>query len=143
SGFNNYEYDRFQNLDLRYVLGGGFGVHVFKGERSRLDLSGGGDYNHENFSNVPHRSSGEFFWGDDYALEVSKAVSLVQTYRMFDNLSNTGEYRINFDLGVVTKLTKWLNWTVSSSDRYLSNPALGRKRNDFLYTTGLGVTFAR
>jgi len=29
------------------------------------------------------------------------------------------------------------------SDRYLSNPVPGRKSNDWLYTTGLGITLAR
>ncbi len=41
------------------------------------------------------------------------------------------------------KLSKWLNWNVALSDRFLNHPAPGRKTNDFLYTTGLGVTFAR
>jgi hypothetical protein len=38
SGFNDWEYDRFQALDLRVTLGGGLGFHVWKGERGRLDL---------------------------------------------------------------------------------------------------------
>lgn len=45
--FNDYEYDRFQNLDLRFVIGGGLGFHAFKTEGSVLDLLAGIDYNHE------------------------------------------------------------------------------------------------
>jgi hypothetical protein len=141
SGFNNYEYDRFQNLDLRAVFGGGFGFHVAKTPRLRLDVLGGADFNHESFFTMT-RKSGEFFWGNDSNIVISRMVSVVQSYRMFNNLSNTGEYRVNGDLGISTKLTKWLNWNTTASDRYLSNPVAGRKRNDFLYTTGLGVTFA-
>jgi hypothetical protein len=62
---------------------------------------------------------------------------------MFDNLSNTGAYRVNFDVGATTQLYKWLTWNVSLSDRYLSNPVPGRMRNDFLYTTALGFQWAR
>ena len=142
SGFNNYEHDRFQSLDLRAVFGGGFGVHAVKNDRSHLDFTAGGDYNHESYFTL-HRSTGEFFWGDDYGYSLSKTVTLVQSYRMFNNLSDTGEYRVNFDLGISTKLTKWLNWGSSASNRYISNPVAGRKRNDFLYTTGLAVTFAK
>lgn len=138
--FNNDEYDRFQDLDLRFVAGGGLGVHAVKSERSKLDFRVGGDYNHESFS-TSTRSSGEFFWGDDYTLQLTKSVSLVQGFRMFNNLSNTGEYRINFDFGITAKLTKWLNWNGSASDRYLSNPLPGNKTNDFIYTTGIGVKF--
>jgi hypothetical protein len=62
---------------------------------------------------------------------------------MFNDLTETGSYRVNFDIGLNTKLFKQLSWNVSLSDRYLSNPAPGRKTNDFLYTTGLGISFAK
>lgn len=52
NGFNDYDYDRFQNLDLRFVLGGGLGYMAWKGERGRLDILGGGAYNREKFSPV-------------------------------------------------------------------------------------------
>ena len=39
NAFNDYESDRFQGLDLRFVLGGGFGFHAMKGERAVLVLS--------------------------------------------------------------------------------------------------------
>ena len=49
TGFNDFEYDSFKNLDLRSTFGGGFGVHAVKHARSKLDFLGGGDYNHESF----------------------------------------------------------------------------------------------
>ena len=62
---------------------------------------------------------------------------------MFNDMSNSGSYRVNFDLGTSTKLSRWLSWNVTLSDRYLNRPAPGRKTNDLLYTTGLGISFAR
>jgi hypothetical protein len=141
--FNDYEYDKFQNLDLRFVLGGGLGFHAIKTERSQLDLLGGADYNRSSFSTPLTRNSAEAFWGDEYTLKVHTATSLVQTFRMFNDLTNTGTYRVNFDVGATTKVSKWLNWNLSLSDRYLNHPAMGRKTNDLLYTTGLGIAFAR
>ena len=141
--FNDYEYDRFQNLDLRFVIGGGLGFHVHKSERSQFDLVAGGDYNHSKFNTPLVRNSGEFYWGDDYHLKLTGASSLVQSYRMFNDLTDTGTYRINFDTGLSTKLFKWLTWNLSLSDRYLNHPAPGRKTNDLLYTTGVGISFAR
>ncbi len=141
--FNDYEYDKFQNLDLRFVLGGGLGYHAVQKERSRLDLLGGADYNRSSFSTPLIRNSAELYWGDEYSFKLTAATSLVQSFRMFNDLTNTGSYRVNFDSGATTKLTKWLNWNISISDRYLNRPAQDRKSNDFLYTTGLGITFAR
>lgn len=60
---------------------------------------------------------------------------------LFPNLSQTGEYRFNFDTTAATALTKYLSWQITFSDRYLSNPAFGRKSNDTLLTTGIQVNF--
>ncbi|MGA2723690.1 MAG: DUF481 domain-containing protein [Bryobacteraceae bacterium] len=141
--FNDYEYDKFQSLDLRFVIGGGFGFHAVKNKRSVLDFLGGGDYNHSSFSTPLIRNAAEAFWGDEYTLKLTGASSLTQSFRMFNNLSDTGAYRVNFDLGVATKIKKWLSWNLALSDRYLSDPVPGRKPNDWLYTTGIGIAFAR
>ena len=141
--FNDYEYDRFQDLDLRFVLGGGLGFHAVKTKRSRLDLLGGADFNRSSFSTPLTRKSAELYWGNEYSLKLNAATSLVQSFRMFNDLSHSGDYRMNFDIGASTKLSKWLTWNVSLSDRYLNNPAQGRKANDLLYTTGIGITFAK
>lgn len=141
--FNDWEYDRFQNLDLRLVVGGGLGFHVFKRELSGLDLLAGVDYNHSSFSTPLTRNSAEAYWGDEYAYKLSGTTSLLQSFRMFDDLTSKGTYRVNFDVGASTKLAKWINWNVSLSDRYLNHPAPSRKTNDLLYTTGLGITFAK
>ncbi len=141
--FNTYEYDRFQNLDLRVTAGGGLGVKVVHSERATLGLVAGADYDHSRFSTPLTRNSAEAFWGDDYTLKINSASSLIQSFRMFDNLSDLGASRISFDVTVSTKLVKWLSWNVSLSDRYLSRPVQGRKTNDFLYSTGIGVAFAK
>jgi putative salt-induced outer membrane protein YdiY len=148
--FDDYENDKFQNLKFRGVFGGGAGFHAVKSERTQLDLLGGAALNHESYS-VPvtptslekSRNSGEFFWGDDFVYGVNKASSFTQSFRMFNNLTNTGEYRVNFDIGLVTKIGKWLSWQITASDRYLTDPAPGRKTNDVLISSGIRVTFTQ
>ena len=147
NAFNDYEFDRFQNLDLRFVIGGGAGITVWKEERNRLDFVTGGAYNREDFSQSEAeagqtRSSAEIYFGDEYSLKLTSVTSLYQNVRFFTNLSKAGEYRVNFDLGANTKLVRWLTWTTTLSNRYLSNPVSGRQNNDFLYSTGIGLTFS-
>jgi putative salt-induced outer membrane protein YdiY len=139
--FNDYEYDRFQDLDLRFVLGGGLGYKFVNTERTQLDLLGGFAYNREKFSTDVVRHSAEAYWGDDWTYKMTSASSLKQSFRMFHNLSRAGEYRINFDLGMATTLRRWLAWQISLSDRYLSDPLPGRVSNDLIFTTGLRITF--
>ena len=125
------------------MVGAGLGFHAVKTERSRLDLLGGADFNYSSFSTPLIRDSAEVYFGYDYNYKLIAATSFYQGFRMFNDLSNTGSYRMNFDVGVSTKISKWLNRNLSLSDRYLNHPAPGRKTNDFLYTTGLGITFAK
>lgn len=141
--FNDYENDRFADLDLRVVVGGGLGFNAIKTERTSLSLLGGGDYSHEKYSTPETRNSGEIYWGNGWSYHLSKIVAFNQTFRMFNNLTDTGEYRINFDVGMVTTLNKWLAWQLTYSDRYQSNPTGGLKKNDVLFTTGVRLTFAR
>lgn len=148
NAFNDFEYDKFQSLDLGVTVGGGAGYLIWSHDASRLSVTGGGDWNRQAFgaegkSPAFTRNSAEAFWGDDFNYKISARTSFVETFRMFDNLSDTGQYRMNADAGATTQLTKWLTWNVSLSDRYLSDPAPGFKKNDFLYSTGLGFSWAR
>jgi len=142
--FNDYDYDNFQNLDLRFTVGGVFGYHLHKSARSQLDVLGGFDYNRASYFAPNNTTSfAEFVVGDDYSLKINGNTSLVQSMRFFDILSDTSAYRANFDLGANTKISKWLTWNVTLSDRYVAVPNPGRKTNDLLYSTGLGITFSR
>jgi hypothetical protein len=146
--FNDYEYDKFQALDLRIVIGGGAGYQAWKHDTSALSVLGGIDWDRDAFgasgtSAAFTRNSAEFFWGNDFNYKLRTRTTLVQSFRMFDNLSNTGEYRVNADVTATTQIMKWLIWNITLSDRYLSDPVPGRKRNDFLYSTGFGFTWSR
>jgi putative salt-induced outer membrane protein YdiY len=142
-GFSNdWESDKFQALDLRYVIGGGGGYHVTKGKRSALDFLLGADFNHAQFSTPATNKTGEYSVGNTYTFKLSNSTSLSQDLHFFNDFSNSSNFRGSFDIGATTKIAKWLTWNLSFSDRYLNLAAPGRKTNDILYTTGLGVVFA-
>lgn len=143
TGFDDYEHDRFQNLDIRLVAGGGAGVNAIKSERTQLDFDAGINYMRENFMDGLHRNSAEANFGDNLGWQISKGTSIRQSARMFINLSDTGSYRFNADLGTNTVLKRWLSWHVTASNRFISNPVPGRQRNDFLIATGLRISFAK
>lgn len=142
STLNDYEHDVFQNLDLRFVVGAGAGYNAIKGERTTLALSAGSDYEHENFDQALNRSSAELNFGDVFTHKFTSTMNLTQSFRYFANMSELGQYRVNFDMGTVTAIRKWLGWHVTASDRFLSNPVFGRQRNDMLLSTGFRLSFA-
>lgn len=141
--FTDLEYDKFQLLDLRNVLGGGLGYHLFKTDATTLDLFGGASFNQEFFSNDITRRTAEVLIGDELAYKMASNVVFNERLVIFPNVSELGELRGQFDTSLLTKLSNWLGWQITVSDRYLSNPLPGIKKNDLLLTTGLRLTFGR
>ncbi len=61
----------------------------------------------------------------------------------FPDLNSAGDFRGTYDFATVTKMNKWLGWQNSFSDVYVTNPPLGKKQNDIIFTTGLNVSFGQ
>lgn len=137
------EFDEFQDLDLRFAPAGGLGYHAYKGESLVLDFNAGAGLNKEFFTDGLRRTSGEALFGEELTFKFAPASSLSQKLFLYPNLTERGDYRANFDLSAVTAIRKWLGWQFTFSNRLLSNPAPGRKRNDILVTTGVRLTFAK
>ncbi len=138
--FTNFDHDRFQELDLRNVLGGGLGYHAVKTANTTFDLSGGATFNQEYFTTLT-RKSAEVVAGEALDHKLNGAVSLHERLDFYPNVTDLGQYRVVFDTAAITKLAKFLSWQVDVSDRYESNPLFGLKGNDLLLTTGIRVTF--
>lgn len=146
-----------QDLDLRGVYGGGLGYHAIKSDSTILDFLAGLNYTHETYSNGPpvtpatvpptYTSYGvthrfvALTLGEELMHEWGKSTVITERGYFYPDLSNTGEYRATFDLGTVTKISKWLGWQNQFSDIYVSNPPLGAKKNDLILTTGLNISF--
>lgn len=149
-GLADFAFDQFQHLDLRSVLGGGAGVHVIKTANTTFDVFVGGNYEKENFSANPPlvpasitRNSAEVMAGEELDWKLNNRVSVTERFTLFPNMSETGEYRFQFDATAATKLKNWLSWQVTVADRYISNPLPGLKTNDELLSTGLRLTFGK
>jgi putative salt-induced outer membrane protein YdiY len=137
------EADQFQQLDLRFVPQGGAGHHTINTDATKLDLRVGVSGNREFFATGLKRNSAEIVLGEDFIHNFSKTSSIQQKIRFYPNVSNSGNYRMNFDTTYATAVKKWFSLQFTVSDRYLSNPVPGRKTNDVLYSAGVRLTFAQ
>lgn len=142
-GSVDLESDQFQDLDLRFAPAGGGGYHAIATMPTQLDLRMGAAANREFFSTGLNRTSAELLLGDDFSHKFSASTHVEQKLDFFTNLSNTGAYRVNLDISAVTAIRKWFSWQVTISDRFLSNPVPGRKKNDAIYSTGVRVSFGK
>jgi putative salt-induced outer membrane protein YdiY len=141
--FSNTDFmsDGLQDLNLRFVSGGGIGYHVIKRERTNLDLLGGMNFTHEDYVEIQRNlASGQV--GEEFKLKLGKNTSVIQNVAFFPNLTNSaGDYRVNFNFGTVTRIVKWLGWQNNFSDTYVTNPPAGKKQNELVLTSGLRLAF--
>src|SRR5580658_6943843 len=153
-GFTDFEYDQFQDLDLRNVIGGGLGYHVINTKATTFDVFAGGSYNQAFFGAIAAtasapampavtRTTGESALSATFSATSNNRTTLTEQFSIYPNVSDTGTYRFQFDTTAATKLKNWLSWQVTYSDRYLSNPLPGFKTNDLLLSTGVRLTFGK
>lgn len=154
----DFSSNALQDLNLRSVGSVGLGYHAIKGDRTILDFLAGGNFTDENYTQTiitddtttpPTTASvkvvhnfGALTLGEELTHKLGKSSVLTEKLYFYPDLTQTGEYRGTFDLGFVTKISKWLGWQNAFSDIYVSNPPEGTKQNDVVLTTGLNFTFA-
>jgi putative salt-induced outer membrane protein YdiY len=154
-GSADYMANALQFLDLRSIYSGGFGAHVIKNAKTTFDVFGGVAYTHETYSNGAPIPGTPFFvsygmtsrfvaltLGDQLTAQLGKSTVLTQSANFLPNLQQTGEYQATVNIGTVTKLNKVLGWQNQFNDIYVSNPPIGTKTNDVVFTTGLNLAFS-
>lgn len=172
-GFGSADFfsNSLQNLDLRYILGGGGGYHAIKNPNTTLDLLAGINYTHESFSDLVEPnpvpppatitynhadSTAALTVGDNFMHKLGKSTTFTQTFLLYPSFSQTNiafpgatpdDVRIlrgSFNAGLVTKLNKWLGWQATFGDVFDNHPLASTppiERNDITLATGLNITF--
>jgi putative salt-induced outer membrane protein len=151
--------DALQYLDLRSVVGGGFGWHAIAKPKQQLDVLGGLVWTHENYGSfsTPNatpppvniitpaevNSFAALDFGEQYTRKLGASSVFTEQAYIFPNLQDTSQYRTTLNAGLSTKIKSFLSWQTTVSDVYVTNPPPTTKDNDFILTTGLGFTFTR
>jgi len=158
-GTGDFATDALQYLDLRTVVGGGFGWHVIAKPVQQFDVLGGIVWTHENYSsfttanaNPPPatiftpaetNSFAALDFGEQYTRKLGASSAFTEQAYIFPDLQDTSQYRFTLNAGLTTKIKSFLSWQTTVSDVYVTNPPPGTKDNDFILTTGLGFNFTR
>jgi putative salt-induced outer membrane protein YdiY len=152
-GSGDFTHDELQGLNIRAIYTGGIGYHLINTPNTTLDLLGGINYTHENYSATVLTPTGPVIekfsrnlagvtLGEAGMHKFGKSTTVTEVFYFYPDLTNTGQYRFSFDAGSVTQIKKWFGWNVTFSDRYVSDPPItGTKPNDAILTTGVTFSF--
>lgn len=137
-----------QDLDLRSIVGGGFGWHAVASPKSTMDVLGGLVWTHESYgtsagSAASTNSFAALDLGEQFTRKVGAASRFTEQAYIYPDMKDLGQYQLSFDSTFSTRIGKLFNWQTTFSDRYTSFPPTGTKGNDMVLTTGLGITLQR
>jgi len=146
--------DALQDLELRSIVGGGFGWHAVKNPKQTLDVLGGLVWTHENYSSVAAtattplsaaytNSFAALDLGEQYTRKLGPNSIFTEQATLYPDLNDLSQYQLTFNSSFNTKLGKAFSWATTFSDNYTSFPPAGTLDNDVILTTGLGVTLTR
>jgi putative salt-induced outer membrane protein YdiY len=134
-------YDDLQGLNERLSPNGGLGFHVINSKVTTLDVLGGIGYTYENYvGGVVHNFINANV-GEVFTHNFTANTSVNENLYFYPYLNDAGNYRGVFNFGVASKFYKAFTWNLNFGDIYNSMPLTGKKNNDLVLTTGLGITF--
>jgi putative salt-induced outer membrane protein YdiY len=134
-------YDALQDLNYRIMPGGGLGFHAIATPTTTLDLLGGLGYTRESYYDGTINNLVTATVGDEFSHKLTPNTTITQNLYYLPSLNQTSNYRVNGSFGIATKLNGWMTANANFLDQYVSQPVQGNKKNNVLFTTGLGFTF--
>ncbi len=160
-GTGDFNVNELQYLDLRTILGGGFGWHALAKPTRTMDVLGGVVWTHEAYSSftttatnsdgtttttttpAETNSFAALDFGELFTQKFGKASMFTEQAYIFPDLQDTSQFRFTLNSAFSTKINNFLSWQTAFSDVYVTNPPSGTKDNDVILTTGLGFTFSK
>jgi putative salt-induced outer membrane protein len=125
------------NVRLRILPQTGLGYHIVKSDPLTFNVFAGYAYNHQINYAPPNTIESEAMLGEETIHKLSPTTSFHQKLVLFPSITESGEYRGQFDAGLVTAIVRSLNLTLTLSDRYDHKPSDNVRRNDYLVFTGI------
>lgn len=136
-----FDHNYSQGLNLQQVYGGGIGWTAIKQPRQELDLKATAQYEKQEFEtpasnlNLVGSTISETFHRN-----LPRRLVLTQTVNLLPAWNEFHAYSANANAGLILPVFKRLSLTVTTSDNFLNDPAVGFKKNSFQFVTAVSYT---
>jgi len=128
------------NLNARWTTSAGAGYYVFQTNRLYWGLVTGGTFNVENYlpDSIPNLQSFEGFFGTELNLFDIGDFSLSTYVRAFPSFTESGRWRVDFNLDTKYDLPLEFYIKIGFSMNYDNRPVAGGSDMDYTLHTGVG-----
>jgi hypothetical protein len=110
-----------ENLYLSQTYGAGYGRDLLSGKRVKISVLGGVAFDNDKFVGTPASQYAEGLVGERVGIQFTHAVQFDNTFNLYPNLSNRGEYRFDTTSTLGFKLSSWLSANLGVVDFYISH----------------------
>lgn len=134
-------HDDLASLAYRVALSPGVGYYLLKSDKFTLSGEFGPGFVMEKFHNESQQDYFTLRFGEKFGWQISKTSRLWQSFDYYPQVDDFGNYLMNAEIGIATKITEAMDLRLVAQDTYRSRPADGRTENDFKLMAGVGYTF--
>lgn len=134
-------HDDLASLAYRVSFSPGVGYYVVKTDKLTLSGEVGPGFVMEQFHNESQKEYFTIRFGEKFGWQISKTARLWQSLDYSPQVDDFGNYLLNAEIGIATKISEGFELSLIAQDTYRSRPAEGRTENDFKLLAGVGYTF--
>ena len=138
------ERDKFEDLDIRADMTGGFGYFLIKEEHQELKPRLGLGYEVAAYKNSPNTEDVVLSAGYDYRLDLFDRMRFTHAFTYLPRIEDIGgDYRIDSDATLAVPIhgeSKW-NLEFNLKNQYASKPAVNVDNLDTYYSIGVSRDF--
>lgn len=138
-GLLELEKDVIADLQLRTGGGAGFGYYFARNDVNSFDVFSGLTYSKADLISGTTNRGSEILLGEESNHKLSETTRLKQKLSCYPSAEQSGQYRTQFEGGLVVDVSSTMGLSISLQNKYLTSAAVGMKRSDTMLLTGLNI----
>lgn len=134
-------HDDIARINYRITLSPGAGYYFIKNDKFTLNGEVGPGYVIEKFRNQDEEDYLTIRFAERFTWAITDTSRLWQSLTFSPKIDEWEDHFIEAEIGIATKITTALDLRVVANYTHRSEPAAGRKKDDFKLMAGVGYTF--
>ncbi|HEV2619439.1 MAG TPA: DUF481 domain-containing protein [Acidobacteriaceae bacterium] len=142
-GQTAFDHNYAQGLSLQQVYGGGIGWTVLKSDRQQLDVKGTAQYEMQQYlasSGTPNQNIVGSTLSEAYHRNLPRKLVFTEAVSALPAWNNTRDYSANGSVGLAMPVFKRLSLSITTTDNFLNDPAVGYNKNSYQFVTAVSYS---
>jgi hypothetical protein len=139
----SFDHSYAQGLNLQQVYGAGVGFTAIKNPRQQMDVKATMQYEEQKYlatSGTPDTNLIGSTLSETYHRNLPRKLIFTESLSILPAWNEFKDYSANGSVALVMPVFKRLSLTITTTDNFLNDPAVGYKKNSFQFVTAASYT---